>query len=60
MSLQHIAGVGWSGQVEANWLETMGQTNQAFRMLATMLHGVIRGANNYQQQDRISQQAVNS
>lgn len=44
--------------------DTMGQTNTAFRNIVTMLHGVrdglIRDANNYEQQEQASQQMLGS
>ncbi|GAB4984259.1 hypothetical protein MAHJHV60_46800 [Mycobacterium avium subsp. hominissuis] len=42
----------------------MGQTNTAFRNIVTMLHGVrdglIRDANNYEQEEQASQQMLGS
>ena len=44
--------------------DTMGQMNQAFRNIVNMLHGVrdglIRDANNYEQQEQASQQILSS
>jgi hypothetical protein len=44
--------------------DTMGQMNTAFRNIVNMLHGVrdglIRGANNYEQQEQASQQILSS
>jgi WXG100 family type VII secretion target len=52
-SSMNIAGAGWSGQM-----------NQAFRNIVNMLHGVrdglIRDANNYEQQEQSSQQILGS
>jgi hypothetical protein len=42
--------------------DTMGQMNQAFRTIVTMLRavrdGLIRDANNYQAQEQVSQQIL--
>ena len=42
----------------------MGQTNQAFRNIVSMLHGVrdglVRDAANYEQQEQASQQVLSS
>lgn len=63
-SSQNIAGAGWSGQAQATSLDTMGQMNQAFRTIVSMLHGVrdglIRDANRYEQQEQASQQVLSS
>src|ERR1700761_8284776 len=63
-SSQNISGAGWSGQAEATSLDTMTQMNQAFRNIVNMLHGVrdglIRDANNYEQQEQASQQILSS
>ena len=63
-SSQNIAGAGWSGSAQATSYDTMGQMNQAFRNIITMLHGVrdglIRDANNYEQQEQASQQILSS
>jgi WXG100 family type VII secretion target len=63
-SSQNISGAGWSGAAEATSLDTMGQMNQAFRNIVTMLHGVrdglVRDANNYEQQEQASQQVLGS
>jgi uncharacterized protein YukE len=44
--------------------DTMGQMNQAFRNIVNMLHGVrdglIRDANNYEQQEQASQNILRS
>ncbi|MCA2246055.1 MULTISPECIES: WXG100 family type VII secretion target [Mycobacterium] len=60
----NIAGAGWSGTAQAASYDTMGQTNTAFRNIVTMLHGVrdglIRDANNYEQQEQASQQMLGS
>ena len=64
VSSQNIAGAGWSGQAQAMSYDTMGQTNQAFRNIVNMLHGVrdglIRDASNYEQQEQASQQILSS
>ncbi len=61
-SAQNISGAGWSGQAEATSLDTMTQMNQAFRNIVNMLHGVrdglVRDANNYEQQEQASQQIL--
>ena len=63
-SSQNIAGAGWSGTAQATSYDTMGQMNQAFTNIVNMLHGVrdglIRDANNYEQQEQASQQALSS
>ncbi|MCV7313190.1 WXG100 family type VII secretion target [Mycobacterium paraffinicum] len=63
-SSMNIAGSGWSGQAQATSYDTMGQVNQAFRNIVNMLHGVrdglIRDANNYEQQEQASQQILGS
>ncbi|COT60053.1 esat-6 like protein [Mycobacterium tuberculosis] len=55
---------GWSGMAEATSLDTMAQMNQAFRNIVNMLHGVrdglVRDANNYEQQEQASQQILSS
>ncbi len=57
-------GAGWSGMAEATSLDTMTQMNQAFRNIVNMLHGVrdglVRDANNYEQQEQASQQILSS
>ena len=49
---------------QATSYDTMGQMNQAFRNIVNMLHGVrdglIRDANNYEQQEQASQQILSS
>ncbi len=51
-------------QAEATSLDTMTQMNQAFRNIVNMLHGVrdglVRDANNYEQQEQASQQILSS
>ena len=42
-SSQNIAGAGWSGTAQATSYDTMGQMNQAFRNIVTMLHGCAMG-----------------
>jgi WXG100 family type VII secretion target len=63
-SSQNISGSGWSGLAEATSFDTMGQMNQAFRNITNMLHsvrdGLIRDANNYEQQEQASQQILSS
>ncbi|WP_373193188.1 WXG100 family type VII secretion target [Mycobacterium marinum] len=63
-SSQNIAGAGWSGMASATSLDTMGQMNTAFRNIVNMLHGVrdglVRDANNYEQQEQASQQVLGS
>ncbi|OBG47917.1 peptidase M22 [Mycobacterium alsense] len=63
-SSQNISGAGWSGAAAATSYDTMGQMNQAFRNIVNMLHGVrdglIRDANDYEQQEQSSQQVLGS
>ncbi|MBS9535424.1 WXG100 family type VII secretion target [Mycobacterium sp. M1] len=63
-SSTNIAGTGWGGAAQAASYDTMGQMGQAFRNIVTMLHGVrdglIRDANNYEQQELASRQALGS
>jgi len=63
-SSMNISGAGWSGMAEATSYDTMGQMNQAFRNIVNMLHGVrdglVRDANNYEQQEQASQQILSS
>ena len=63
-SAQNISASGWSGLAEATSFDTVGQMNQAFRNIVNMLHGVrdglIRDANNYEQQEQASQQLLSS
>ena len=60
----NIAGAGWGGQAQATLYDTMGQINRAFRNVVNMLHGVrdglIRAANNYENQELASQQILSS
>jgi WXG100 family type VII secretion target len=60
----NIAGAGWSGTAQATSYDTMGQMDHAFRNIVDMLHGVsdgmVRDANNYEQQEQASQQALRS
>ena len=64
VSSQNIAGSGWSGTAQTTSYDTMGQMNQAFRNIVTLLHGVrdglIRDANNYEAQEQASQQMLSS
>ena len=61
---QNIAGAGRSGTAQATSYDTMGQMNQAFNNIVNVLHGVcaglIRDANNYEQQEQASQQVLSS
>ncbi|WP_156296845.1 WXG100 family type VII secretion target [Mycobacterium paragordonae] len=63
-SSQNVSGAGWSGQASATSLDTMGQMNEAFRNIVTMLHavrdGLIRDAANYEQQEQASRQVLSS
>ena len=63
-SSQNVAGASWSGAAQATSYDTMGQVNQAFLNIVNMLHGVrdglIRDANNYEQQEQTSQQMLSS
>ncbi len=63
-SSQNISGAGWSGAASAASYSTMGQMNQAFHNIVNMLQGVrdglIRDANNYEQQEQASQQILSS
>jgi len=64
VSSQNISGAGWSGTAEATAYDTMGQMNQAFRNIVNMLRGLrdglVRDANNYEQQEQASQQILSS
>jgi WXG100 family type VII secretion target len=63
-SSQNISGAGWGGPAQVTSLDTIGQMHQAFRNIVNMLHGVrdglVRDANNYEQQEQASQQALSS
>ena len=63
-SSMNIGGAGWSGQAQLTSYDTMGQMNQAFTNIVSMLHGVrdgmIRDAGNYEQQEQASQQLLSS
>ncbi|SOJ54253.1 ESAT-6-like protein EsxW [Mycobacterium simulans] len=63
-SSQDISGAGWSGLAEATSLDMMTQVNTAFRNIVNMLHevrdGLVRDANNYEQQEQASQQILSS
>ena len=63
-SSQNIAGAGWSGPAQVSSYDTMGQMNTAFRNIVNMLHsvrdGLVRDANNYEQQELTSQHLLNS
>jgi WXG100 family type VII secretion target len=63
-SSQNISGAGWSGAAAATSYDTVGQLNQAFRNIVGMLHGVrdglVRDANDYEQQEHASQHALGS
>ena len=60
----NIAWAGWSGTAQATSYHTMGQMNNAFRNIVNMLHGVrdglVRDANNYEQQEQASQQMLST
>jgi WXG100 family type VII secretion target len=63
-SSQNISGAGWSGSAQATSYDTMGQMNQAFRNIVSMLQevrdGLVRDANNYELQERASRQILSS
>lgn len=63
-SSQDIAGAGWSGPAQLTSYDTMGQMDTAFRNIVTMLHevrdGLVRDANNYEQQELASQHLLGS
>ena len=63
-SSQNISGSSWSGTAEATSYDTMAQMNQAFLNITNMLHsvrdGLVRDANNYEQQEQASQQILSS
>ncbi|OBK84520.1 WXG100 family type VII secretion target [Mycolicibacter sinensis] len=63
-SSTNISGSGWGGLAERTSYDTMGQMQTAFRNIVTMLHGVrdglVRDANNYEQQETASQQILSS
>jgi WXG100 family type VII secretion target len=63
-SSQNISGAGWSGSAQATSYDTMGQMNQTFRNIVSMLQGVcdglVRDANNYELQEQASQQILSS
>jgi len=63
-SSQNISGSGWGGLAERTSYDTMGQMQTAFRNIVTMLHevrdGLVRDANNYEQQEQASQQILSS
>jgi WXG100 family type VII secretion target len=63
-SSSNISGAGWHGMAERTSFDTMGQMQTAFRNIVNMLHGVrdglIRDANNYEQQEAASQQILSS
>ena len=63
-SAQSVSGASWSGNAQASSYNTMGQMNQAFHNIVNMLQGVrdglIRDANNYEQQEQASQQILSS
>ncbi len=62
--LTGIAGEGNKEIDDVLALDTMTQMNQAFRNIVNMLHGVrdglVRDANNYEQQEQASQQILSS
>ncbi len=59
-----ISGSGWGGLAERTSYDTMGQMQAAFSNIVNMLHGVrdglIRDANQYEQQEAASQQILSS
>jgi WXG100 family type VII secretion target len=63
-SSANIAGAGWSGTAQVTSYDTMGQMDTAFRNIVNLLHGVrdglIRDANNYEQQEAASQHILSS
>ncbi|MEZ0364597.1 MULTISPECIES: WXG100 family type VII secretion target [Mycobacterium] len=63
-SSTNITGAGWGGTAANTSYDTMGQMQTAFRNIVNMLHGVrdglIRDANNYEQQEAASQTALSS
>ncbi|OHV04101.1 WXG100 family type VII secretion target [Mycobacterium talmoniae] len=63
-SSMNITGAGWGGTAANTSYDTMGQMQTAFRNIVNMLHGVrdglIRDANNYEQQEAASQTALSS
>ena len=63
-SSQNISGTSWSGMASATSYNTMGQMNQAFHNIVNMLQnvrdGLIRDANNYEQQEQASRQVLSS
>ena len=63
-SSQSISGTDWTGGAQLSSFNTMGQMNQAFLNIVNMLQGVrdglIRDANNYEQQEQASQQLLSS
>jgi WXG100 family type VII secretion target len=63
-SSQNTSGSGWSGAAEATSYDTIGQMNQAFRNIVSMLlevrYGLLRDANSYEQQEQFSQQILSS
>jgi WXG100 family type VII secretion target len=63
-SSQNIAGAGWSGAAQVSSYDTMGQMHTAFRNIINMLHGVrdglVRDANNYEQQELASRHILSS
>ena len=63
-SSTNISGAGWGGLAERTSYDTMGQMQTAFRNIVHMLHevrdGLIRDANNYEQQEAASQQILSS
>ena len=63
-SSANIAGAGWSGTAQVTSYDTMGQMDTAFRNIVNRLHGVrdglIRDANNYEQQEQASKHILSS
>ena len=64
VSSENIAGAGWSGTAQLTSYDTMGQINQAFRNIVTMLQavrdGLIRDAAHYEAQEQASRQLLSS
>jgi WXG100 family type VII secretion target len=60
----NIAGAGWSGSAQAASYDTMGQMNQAFGNIVSLLGGVrdglIRDATTYEAQEQASQRLLGS
>ena len=63
-SASNITGSGWMGAAATASYDSVGQMHQAFRNIVTMLHevrdGLLRDANNYEQQEMASQQILSN